>query len=57
MEKSLGKIIKNRRIKPPFKGMTPEQKVNFSSLVVKYVDKNGGGRILMNPIKYSCWTI
>ena len=43
MEKSLGKIIKNRRIKPPFKGMTPEQKVNLSSLVVKFVDKNGGG--------------
>ena len=43
MEKSLGKIIKNRRIKPPFKGMTPNQKVPFSSIVVKNPDKNGGG--------------
>lgn len=48
MEKSLGKIIKNRRIKPPFAGMTPEQKVNFSSLVVKIPDTTGGGR---NDIK------
>lgn len=44
MEKSLGKIIKNRRIKPPFAGMTPEQKVNFSSLVVKIPDTTGGGK-------------
>ena len=43
MEKSLGKIIKNRRIKPPFKGMSPDQKVNFSSLVVKNSDSSGGG--------------
>lgn len=45
MEKSLGKIIKNRRIKPPFKGMNPSQKVPFSSLIVKNVDNNGGGKI------------
>ncbi len=38
MEKSLGKIIKNRRIKPPFPGMKPSQKVNFSSIVAKYSD-------------------
>ena len=43
MEKSLGKIIKNRRIKPPFAGMTPDQKVSFSSLVVKIPDTDGGG--------------
>lgn len=42
MEKSLGKIIKNRRVKPPFQGMNPSQKVPFSSLVVKNDDKNGG---------------
>ncbi len=33
MEKSLGKIIKNRRVRPPFKGMTGNQKVKFSSIV------------------------
>ena len=43
MENSLGKIIKHRRVKPPFEGMKPEQKVPFSSLVVKNDDKNGGG--------------
>ena len=46
MEKSLGKIIKNRRIRPPFKGMSPNQKVPFSSLVVKELNKDGGG---VNP--------
>ena len=45
MEKSLGKIIKNRRVRPPFKGMTPNQKVPFSSLVVKNLDNDGGGKI------------
>lgn len=43
MENSLGKIIKNRRVKPPFEGMSPDQKVPFSTLVVKIDDKNGGG--------------
>jgi hypothetical protein len=33
MEKSLGKIIKNRRVRPPFPGMTGNQKVKFSSIV------------------------
>ena len=42
MEKSLGKIIKNRRIKPPFPGMNPNQKVPFSSIVVKDFDTGGG---------------
>ena len=46
MEKSLGKIIKNRRVKPPFEGMNANQKVPFSSLVVKDSDNNGGG---VNP--------
>lgn len=50
MEKSLGKIIKNRRIKPPFKGMNPSQKVPFSSLIVKEVDKDGGG-VNSDPVK------
>ena len=43
MENSLGKIIKHRRVKPPFEGMSPEQKVPFSTLGVKIDDKNGGG--------------
>ena len=42
MEKSLGKIIKNKRMKPPFPGMNPGDKVPFSSLVVKNVDNMGG---------------
>ena len=41
MEKSLGKIIRKRRIKPPFKGMSPEQKLPFSAIVNKC--ENGGG--------------
>lgn len=43
MEKSLGKIIKKRRIKPPFAMMSPEQKVPFSSIVSKEQDENSGG--------------
>ena len=43
MEKSLGKIIRKRRIKPPFKGMSPEQKLPFSAIVNKC--ENGGGGI------------
>lgn len=35
MEKTLGKIINRRRVRPPFKGMSPEQKVSFSSIVNK----------------------
>ena len=44
MEKSLGKIIQSRRIRPPFKGMKPEQKVNFSTIVNKC--ETGGGQII-----------
>lgn len=40
MEKTLGTIIKNRRVKPPFEGMDPSQKVKFSTVVTKY---NAGG--------------
>lgn len=40
MEKSLGKIINKRRIKPPFSGMGPEQKVHFMSIVNK--NETGG---------------
>ena len=35
MEKSLGKIIKKRRVRPPFQGMSPDQKVAFSTVVTK----------------------
>ena len=41
MEKSLGKIIKNRRVRPPFEGMTASQKVKFSTIV--NLGENGGG--------------
>lgn len=44
MEKSLGKIIKKRRVRPPFQGMNPDQKVPFSSVVNKCKQMlNGGG--------------
>ena len=56
MEKSLGKIIKKRRVRPPFQGMNPEQKVPFSSVVNKYeqmLTNQGGGvkRILSYSLK------
>lgn len=44
MEKTLGKIIKKRRVRPPFQGMSSEQKVPFSSIVTKCERMlNGGG--------------
>lgn len=43
MEKSLGKIIKKRRVKPPFQGMSPEQKVSFSSVTTKCKENVAGG--------------
>lgn len=43
MEKSLGKIIKKRRVRPPFQGMNPEQKVPFSSVVNKCKGMLTGG--------------
>ena len=44
MEKSLGKIINKRRIKPPFPGMGPDQKLHFSSIVNK-CESGGGGDV------------
>ena len=49
MEKSLGKIIKKRRVRPPFQGMSPEQKVPFSTVVSKYKEMLNGGRLSENP--------
>lgn len=50
MEKSLGKIIKKRRVRPPFQGMNPEQKVPFSTVVNKFIPNySGGGKL--TPIK------
>ena len=43
MEKSLGKIIKKRRVRPPFQGMSPDQKVPFSSVVAKCEQVLTGG--------------
>ena len=43
MEKSLGKIIRKRRVRPPFQGMSPEQKVPFSSIVSNCEEKLMGG--------------
>ena len=43
MEKSLGKIINKRRIKPPFPGMAPDQKIHFTSIVNKCESGGGGG--------------
>ena len=61
MEKSLGKIIKKRRVRPPFQGMSPEQKVPFSSVVNKYekmlIHSGGVKRILSYSLKTtSLWT-
>ena len=45
MEKSLGKIIKKRRVRPPFQGMNPDQKVPFSSVLNKCKEMlTGGGK-------------
>lgn len=43
MEKTLGKIIKKRRVRPPFQGMNPDQKVPFSSIVNKCKEMLTGG--------------
>lgn len=57
MEKSLGKIIQNRRVKPPFAGMNVSQKVPFSSLVVKDINNDGGGKPLITKIFLLEYTI
>ncbi len=43
MEKSLGKIIKRHRIKPPFEGMSSDQKVKFSSICKNLSTFSGDG--------------
>lgn len=50
MEKSLGKIIRKRRIKPPFQGMDSDQKVHFMSIVNK--SENGGVNFKILLIDY-----
>lgn len=42
MEKSLGKIIKSRRVKAPFPDMNGSQKVKFSSICNKCEELEGG---------------
>ena len=42
MEKSLGKIIKKKRIKPPFEGMSSNQKVPFSSICMEMRNNQPG---------------
>ncbi len=51
MEKSLGKIIKNRRVKPPFDGMNASQKVKFSTLVNKCETGGGIFKLLLEDFK------
>lgn len=43
MEKTLGKIIKEHRVKAPFEGMTSNQKVKFSSICRTLAENNRGG--------------
>ena len=50
MEKSLGKIINKRRIKPPFPGMSPDQKLHFTSIVNKC--ETGGVNVKILLIDY-----
>jgi len=50
MEKSLGKIINKRRIKPPFPGMGPDQKIHFISIVNKC--ETGGVNVKILLIDY-----
>lgn len=42
MEKTLGKIIRRRRVKAPFEGLTAEDKVKFSSICNYTSEKSGG---------------
>lgn len=43
MEKTLGKIIKNHRVKAPFDGMEARQKVKFSSICKTITEQHRGG--------------
>ena len=45
MENSLGKIIRRRKIRPPFEGMRPEQKEAFSRICSMLAEPCGGGVI------------
>lgn len=45
MEKSLGKIIKNHRVRAPFEGMTASQKLKFKGICRELTDVNGGGNL------------
>lgn len=45
MENSLGKIIRRRKIRPPFEGMGPEQKEAFSRICSMLAEPCGGGNI------------
>ena len=49
MEKTLGKIIKKRRVRPPFQGMNPDQKVPFSSVVNTCKEMLTGGGVTHLP--------
>lgn len=42
MEKSLGKIIRRRRVQSPFEGLTADNKVKFSSICNDCKDNSGG---------------
>ena len=44
MEKSLGKIIRRRRVQSPFEGLSSEDKVKFSSICNYCKDNSGGGK-------------
>lgn len=50
MEKTLGKIIRRRRVKAPFEGLTAEDKVKFSSICNYTSEKTGGGGNSCNKI-------
>lgn len=43
MTNSIGKIIKQHRVKPPFEGLTGEDKVKFLSICKTLMDVNTGG--------------
>lgn len=56
MEKSLGKIIKNHRVKAPFPGMVAQQKVRFSTICQELTNVNGGVKHIRGTRRYSYWT-
>lgn len=50
MEKTLGKIIRRRRVQSPFEGLTADNKVKFSS-ICNYADAKSGG---VAPLQRFC---